>query len=59
MMARTVAEKYWLSGIARKESRFLSTGLRTAATSRSRQTAFAAFSLLLAYISFLILTTML
>lgn len=32
MMARTVAEKYWLSEIARKESRFLSTGLRTATT---------------------------
>lgn len=30
MMARSVAEKYWLSEIARKESRFLSTGLRTA-----------------------------
>lgn len=33
MMPSTVAEKYWLSGIARKESRFLSTGLRTATTS--------------------------
>lgn len=33
MMARTVAKKYWLSGMARKVSRFLSDERRTATTS--------------------------
>lgn len=46
MMARSVAEKYWLSEIARKESRFLSTGYAPQAASTRRRLLHTFISLL-------------